>query len=63
MVHAFLHLCHVLDVPELGFGANCIFITASTEPTKNVARFLLATDFDQPSRRLWEKPNDDEQED
>lgn len=62
MVHAFLHLCHILDVPELSLSANCVFVAAPTEPPKNVARFLLATDFNQPSWGLWEKPNNDKQE-
>lgn len=63
MVHRLLHLGDALDVPEFGLGPHDVLVTAPAQSTENVPRLLLATDLDEPSRRLGEEPNDDEEQD
>lgn len=53
----------VADILEFGFGLAHILSGFTTKTTKNVAGFLLTADFDEPTWRFGEDPNDTEEED
>ena len=52
----------IADILELGLG-QIIVSSFATKPAKYIASFLFATNFDKPSRRLGEEPDNDEEED
>ena len=52
----------IADILELGFG-QIIVSSFATKSAKNIASFVFATDFDEPTRRLGEEPDNDEEED
>ena len=52
----------IANILELGFG-QIIVSSFAPKPAKYIASFLFATNFDKPSRRLGEEPDNDEEED
>lgn len=52
----------IANILEFGFGQT-IVSSFATKPTKNIASFVFAADFDKPSRRLGKEPDNDEEED
>ncbi len=52
----------IANILELGFG-QIIVSSFATKPAKNIASFVFATDFDKPTGRLGEEPDNDEEED
>ena len=62
-----LKLSDVADILELSLGLAQVLTTLATKTSEYVASFLLAADFDQPSRGFGEEPDntdkDEEEED
>ena len=52
----------IADILEFGFG-QIIVSSFATKPTKYVASFVFAANFDKPSRRLGEEPDNNKEED
>ena len=52
----------IANILEFGFG-QIIVSSFATKPAKNIASFVFATDFDKPTGRLREEPDNDEEED
>ena len=57
-----LELGHISNVLEFGLCLSEIGSGFTTETSQNVARFFFATDLDEPSRGLREKPYDAKEE-
>ena len=57
-----LQLGNIANILELSFG-QIVVSSFATKPAKNIASFIFATDFDKPTGRLGEEPDNDEEED
>ena len=51
----------IANILELGFG-QIVVSSFATKPAKNITSFVFATDFDKPTGRLREEPDNDEEE-
>ncbi len=57
MAHGLLHLRDAQNILELSLRSNGIFVIAAAQSAQDITRFLLATNFDQPTRGFREEPN------
>ena len=56
-----LQFGYIANILELGFS-QIVVSSFATQPAKNIASFVFATDFDKPTGRLGEEPDNDEEE-
>ena len=57
-----LKLGNVADILELGFGFALVCTSLTTKASEDVAGFFLSADLCEPSRGLWEEPDDGKKE-
>ena len=57
-----LEFGNVADILEFRLGLAHIFTSLASQTAKDIATFLLTANFDQPTRRFREEPNDCEKE-
>lgn len=52
-----LHLGDVLDILELGFGANTVIGATAAQALEDISSFLFTVNLDQPAWGLGEEPD------